>query len=600
MLVGLSTGTVAASGAPQNDMFANAINVSSSLPYSSTTVDTTYATTESDEPGYSGCTNYNTPSNTVWYKYVAATSGGIQVNTFGSNFDTVILVYQGTSISGLSQITCAHQSAVFGQFVAFHATAGLTYWIQLCGDPADGATNPYGSLHVNIKTQVPANDFFSDAINVSSSLPYSSTTVDTTYATTESDEPGYSGCTNYNTPSNTVWYKYVAATSGGIQVNTFGSNFDTVILVYQGTSISGLSQITCAHQDGVKDEAVSFSTTAGLTYWIQVGGDPADGATNPYGTFGISVPAPYENLAVTTYTSWTAGASHSVTVKAIDAHGNVDTGYVGRIHFTSTDSKAVLPADYTFTATDKGVHKFTTALTLKTAGSESVTATDTVKKSITGHQTVTVTPAAAKTLGVSASNNPTVAGAAHSVTVKALDAYGNTVTGYAGTVHFTSTDSQALLPANYTFIAGDSGSHKFTGALTLKTAGARSVTVTDTAHSSIRGSQTITVTPGTARTLSVSIAANPFAAGSAHSLTIKALDAYGNVATGYTGTIHFTSSDSAAVLPGDYTFTGTDAGSHKFTNGLTLNTTGSQSVTATDNSHSSITGSQTVTVSGGA
>jgi hypothetical protein len=132
--------------------------------------------------------------------------------------------------------------------------------------------------------------------------------------------------------------------------------------------------------------------------------------------------------------------------------------------------------------------------------------------------------------------------------------------------------------------------------LTLKTAGAKSVTVTDKSHSSITGSQTVTVTPGTAKTLSVSIAANPYAAGSAHSLTVKALDAYGNVATGYTGTIHITSSDSAAVFPGDYTFTGTDAGSHKFTNGLTLSTLGSQSVTATDKSHSSITGSQTVTV----
>jgi len=202
----------------------------------------------------------------------------------------------------------------------------------------------------------------------------------------------------------------------------------------------------------------------------------------------------------------------------------------------------------------------------------------------------------AKTLTVSGTTNPTVAGVAHSVTVKALDAYGNVSTGYTGRVHFTSSDTHAVRPVDYTFSATDGGSHKFTGALTLKTAGARSVTVTDIAHSSIKGSQTITVTPGAAKTLSVSIAANPYAAGVAHSLTIKALDAYGNVATGYTGTIHITSSDSAAVFPGDYIFTGTDAGTHKFTNGLTLSTVGSQSVTATDKSHSSITGSQTVTV----
>ena len=315
----------------------------------------------------------------------------------------------------------------------------------------------------------------------------------------------------------------------------------------------------------------------------------------------MALPGEVKTLAVTTTNPYGAGVAHSVTVKALDTWGNVATGYTGTIHFTSSDSAAVLPADYTFTAADKGIHKFTNGLTLKTAGSNWVRATDTGNGPVTGSQTVTVTPGAARTFGVSVAANPFAAGSAHSVTVKALDAYGNTVTGYTGTVHFSSTDSQALLPTNYTFLPGDNGSHKFTNGVTLKTAGSQSVTANDTATTSIKGSGTVTVTPGTAKTLSVSIAANPFPAGSAHSVTVKALDAYGNVATGYTGTIHFTSSDGEAVLPpGNYTFSGADAGTHKFTNGLTLNTAGSQSVTATDNSHSSITGTQTVTVSGGA
>ena len=191
-----------------------------------------------------------------------------------------------------------------------------------------------------------------------------------------------------------------------------------------------------------------------------------------------------------------AGAPHSVTVTALDSNGNTATAYTGTIHFTSSDPSAVLPADYTFIAADKGVHKFTAALTLKTVGSKSVTATDKATASIHGTQSgIVVTPAAARTFTVSVAANPTVAGAAHSVTVTALDADGNVATGYTGTIHFTSSDAQAVLPGDYTFSAGDSGSHKFTGALTLKTAGARSVTVTDIAHSSIKGSQTITVTP---------------------------------------------------------------------------------------------------------
>ena len=49
-------------------------------------------------------------------------------------------------------------------------------------------------------------------------------------------------------------------------------------------------------------------------------------------------------------------------------------------------------------------------------------------------------------------------GTPFSVTVTALDQYGNVATGYTGTVHFTSSDGQAVLPANYTFTAGDAAS----------------------------------------------------------------------------------------------------------------------------------------------
>jgi len=61
--------------------------------------------------------------------------------------------------------------------------------------------------------------------------------------------------------------------------------------------------------------------------------------------------------------------------------------------------------------------------------------------------------------------------------------------------------------------------------------------------------------------------------------------------------IHFTSSDSTAVLPGDYYFSGQDAGSHTFTNGVTLRTVGTQSLTAFIVGASGITGTANVSVS---
>ena len=50
------------------------------------------------------------------------------------------------------------------------------------------------------------------------------------------------------------------------------------------------------------------------------------------------------------------------------------------------------------------------------------------------------------------------AGNPFSVTVTAENSSGDVATGYLGTVQFTSSDSQAGLPANYTFVAGDDGS----------------------------------------------------------------------------------------------------------------------------------------------
>jgi hypothetical protein len=277
----------------------------------------------------------------------------------------------------------------------------------------------------------------------------------------------------------------------------------------------------------------------------------------------------------------------SFTVTALDSTGGTATGYRGTVHFTSSDRQAVLPANYTFTAGDNGVHSF--SATLKTAGSRTITATDTVTSTITGKQTVTVTAAALSKLFVRGFPSGT-AGISKSFFVTAQDAFGNTVGSYRGTVHFTSSDPQAVLPANYTFTASDNGSHTFSA--TLKTAGKQSITATDTVTSSITGTQSgISIVPAAASILVVTGFPSPITHGTAGMFTVTAKDAFGNVATGYHGTVHFTSSDSAAVLPANYTFVSSDKGAHSFS--ATLNTVGTQSITATDTVTPSITGTQT-------
>src|SRR5205085_1114093 len=133
---------------------------------------------------------------------------------------------------------------------------------------------------------------------------------------------------------------------------------------------------------------------------------------------------------------------------------------------------------------DNGAHTFTNGVTLATAGSQTVTATDTATNSIAGSTSVAVIAATATHLVLSAPSSAT-AGTAVNFTVAAQDQFNTTALGCTGTVHFTSTDGQATLPSDYAFVAGDNGAHTFSA--TLKTAGNQTLTATDTATSSITG-----------------------------------------------------------------------------------------------------------------
>ena len=168
------------------------------------------------------------------------------------------------------------------------------------------------------------------------------------------------------------------------------------------------------------------------------------------------------------------------------------------------------------------------------------------------------------------------AGTPIDVVVTAQDVAGNTVTSYAGTVRFTSTDVQAVLPPDYAFAPGDNGTHTFVGGVSLGTAGSRAVTVTDVVTTSATGSVTFTVNPAAATSLVVTTQPGNTAAGAAisPSVVVEARDPFGNREGGFAGTVTMGIGNN----PGGATLGGTPAvpasgGLATFTN-LTLNRTG--------------------------
>ena len=278
-----------------------------------------------------------------------------------------------------------------------------------------------------------------------------------------------------------------------------------------------------------------------------------------------------------------AGETHSVTVTALD-NNKLLAGYTGTVHFASSDPQAVLPLDYTFVAADGGTHTF--AVTLKTAGAQSIVVGDTVTGS-SGYQITQVSAAALSRFGVDGFVTAQPIGTLGSFTVTPTDAFGNLVSGYTGTVHFTSTDPAAALPADYTFTAADTYGHSFDA--TFRTPGIQTITATDTAAPNITGSQAGIEVTG-ASTFAVYGFPTPIVAGTAGSFYVLAYDVYGQLVIGYSGTVHFTSTDPAAALPADYTFTSADQGAHTFA--ATLQTAGTQSITATAAANAGVTGMQ--------
>jgi uncharacterized membrane-anchored protein len=91
----------------------------------------------------------------------------------------------------------------------------------------------------------------------------------------ESGEPNHCG----ETGGASHWLKYVAARDGVVRFSTEGSDFDTVLAVYEGGGFSSMTQVACDDNSGSdgRTSVVNVPVTVGRTYYVAV--DGAGGAS---------------------------------------------------------------------------------------------------------------------------------------------------------------------------------------------------------------------------------------------------------------------------------------------------------------------------------
>jgi hypothetical protein len=173
--------------------------------------------------------------------------------------------------------------------------------------------------------------------------------------------------------------------------------------------------------DGYADLAVVDPSSDGIWVLLNGGGTAGSAAVTH---LGLSAPA-----------GVTAGAASAVTVTALNADGTTATDYVGAVHFTSSDGRAVLPTDYTFTAADQGSHRF--AVTLLTAGTQSITASDSAGGAGATAGLVVSAAAASKVVFTQVPAAGSAGRLLGPVTVAVQDAFGNLVTSSPPAVQLT-------------------------------------------------------------------------------------------------------------------------------------------------------------------
>jgi hypothetical protein len=298
-----------------------------------------------------------------------------------------------------------------------------------------------------------------------------------------------------------------------------------------GSSTLPLPYAFVAGDHGVHSFTVTLGTAQSETIDASgtTSGSPITGAaTTVVSSTPVLGPHAASQLLVITPEQAAVGVHAKVTVVALDAAGHVVPGFNGIVSLTSSDGAATaspsfsvaaktLPLSYTFTRADQGVHTFQftfgTGVAAGTAATVTATTTPTGGSPFSGQGALTVYPATTVThFAIIAASSEDDCGGAFAVTgtpaaftVEALNAANQIVTGYTGTVSFTSSDTTATVSATktgtptsiatftYPFVAADNGKHVFY--VTFDKTGQQTLTVTDTTTSSATG--TITVGVGT-------------------------------------------------------------------------------------------------------
>lgn len=239
--------------APANDMFADRAVVSGDQLRLLAPMQ--YATRETGEEVV------NMLPASLWWSWTAPESGRL-VLSIARTGDSAS-VHAGDSVSGLSRLATAQY--VTGKRATIAVSSGTTYAISYNSLAGSGYTGELSLLF----TDPPVNDDFAARTILSGD---DATASGSTIGAVE--EAGEAGLAEAEYASNSVWWRWVAPESRAYVVSTAGSDFDTVLAIYEGSAIESL-RVKASNNDGASADGSSLAileAAAGTEYQIRIAG----------------------------------------------------------------------------------------------------------------------------------------------------------------------------------------------------------------------------------------------------------------------------------------------------------------------------------------
>ena len=242
-----------------NDVVANALSVSSSRLPRRFEQDLRYATSSGDPPP--SCAG--SISRGVWYKLPSVTAAdALVVDTFGSQFDTVLAVFKG-SPEALDEVACNDEFMGHQSRVVWRTESNVDYYLMASAFQ----TVPAGLLRVNFNPAlIPTNDErdATEALAVGGQA-----TVQPAHSVTLSaSDPALSCVGSYG---SSLWFRVLPEATGSVTVETTGSDYNTVAAVF--TEAGGtLGEVACNNDaaPGTRTSRVTWDAASGQTYWVAV------------------------------------------------------------------------------------------------------------------------------------------------------------------------------------------------------------------------------------------------------------------------------------------------------------------------------------------